>query len=89
MGSLPDGLVEDQDEGRQDGDAADNAQQDALGHDHAHVQTQGEAHEAQGDEAGDGGQRGAGDRCDGSGDGVSHGLVLIRYGLPLLLVAAP
>ena len=89
VSGLPDGLIKDQDQGRQHGDTADDAQQDALGHDHAHIQSQGEAHEAQGDEASDGGQGRTGHRGDGGGDGVSHGLVLICYALPLFLVTAP
>ena len=86
---LPDGLVKHQDQGGQNGDAADHAQQNAFGHDNAHIQPQRKAHKAQGDKTGDGGQGGAGHRSDSGRNGVGHSLLVIWELLPLLLVAAP
>ena len=51
--------VKHQDQGRQGGDAAHHAQQDAFCHDDAQILAQRKAHEAQGDETGHGGDRAA------------------------------
>jgi hypothetical protein len=69
------GLVQGEDESRQDGDAADHAEDHALCHDDAQIHSQGEGHEAQGDKSGDGGQRGTGDGHDCGGHRLRHGLL--------------
>jgi len=86
---LREGLVENQQEGRQDRDGADDAQQDALGHDDAEIYAHRVAHEAQGDEARDRGDGAAGHRGDRRGDGVGHGVRVVGLQRFLLLVAVP
>ena len=82
-------LIQHQDQGRQDGHAAQHAQQHALGHDDPQVTAQREGHEAQGDEAGDGGGRAADDGGKGVVDGHRHGLLVVALQGQLLVVAVP
>ena len=82
-------LIKHQDQGRQDGHAAQHAQQHALSHDDAQVTAQREGHEAQGDEAGDGGGRTADDGGKGVVDGHRHGLLVVALQGQLLVVAVP
>jgi len=82
-------LVQHQDHGRQGRDAADQSEQDALGHDNAHVHAQPEAHEAQGDEAGDGRRGGTQHGAEGQFDGLGHGVLRILAGIAPFHVAVP
>ena len=81
--------VKQQNQRGQHGHAADYAQQHALGHHNAQVAAHGEAHEAQGDKARDGGDGGAQHRHKGFVDGLGHGLVFILNVRALLIVAIP
>ena len=79
--------VKGKDQSRQDHHRADDAQRHALGHDDADVAAQGQAHGAQRQEAGDGGQAGSGNGGHGLADGTDHGFFIIRAQLLFLLVA--
>ena len=83
------GAVQQQDQRGQQGDAAQHAQQHALGHDQTQILAQREAHEAQGGEARDGGGGAAHHRGKGGVNGVGHGLVGVADLFPLLVVAVP
>ena len=83
------GLVEHEDQGRQHRDAADNAQQDALGHNDAQVLAQCEGHEAQRREARDGRHRGADHTRQRLVDGDGHGFLVVGVFRALLIVAVP
>ena len=84
---LSDLLVEYQHQGRQDQDHRRHPQDHALGHDDADVPSQGQPHEAQGQEARDGGHAAAGEGAESGDDGLGHGVPLVVIALPLLLVA--
>ena len=64
-----------------------HAQHHALGHDQADVPAQGQLHEAQRQETGDGGQAGAGQGSKGSHNGLRHGVPGILMKQPFLPVA--
>ena len=83
------GLIQHKDHRRQHGDAAQHAQQHALGHDDAQIPTQREAHEAQGDEAGNGGHGAADDAGESGVDGGGHGVLFAFTKRQLLVVAVP
>ena len=55
MVELPEGLVESEDDGGEDGDATDDAKEDAFCHNETEIETHGEGHKAESDKAGDGG----------------------------------
>ena len=80
-------LIKGKDQGRQDDHGADDAQRHALGHDGADVTAQGQAHGAQCQEAGDGGQAGSGNGGHGLADGTDHGFFIIRAQLFFFLIA--
>ena len=83
------GFIQHQDHRRQHGDAAQHAQQHALGHDDAQIPAQGKAHKAQSDEAGDSGDGAADDAGKGIVDGAGHGGLFILTQGQLLVVAVP
>ena len=89
MSRLSQRAVKQQNQRGQHGHAPDYAQQHALGHHNAQVAAHGEAHEAQGDKARDGGDGGAQHRHKGFVDGLGHGLVFILNVRALLVVAVP
>ncbi len=84
---LSDLLVEYQHQRRQDQDHRGHSQDHALGHDDADIPAQGQPHEAQGQEARNGGHAAAGEGAEGGDDGLGHGVPLVVTALPLLLVA--
>jgi len=89
MARLLQGLVEQQDERRQDRHAGQHTEQDALRHHDAEVASQRERHEAQGQEARDRRDGAADDGRQRGADGVSHGLAFIGVDRALLIVAVP
>ena len=89
MPCLLKGLIQQQDQRRQYGDAAQHAQKDALGHDDAQVAAHGKGHEAEGNEAGHSGHRAADHAGDGLVDGHGHRLIAVRNQRALLGVAVP
>ena len=66
-----------------------HAHHDALAHDDAQILAQGKAHEADGNEACNGGQAGAQDGSKGQVNCFRHGLILVCNQRFLLLVAVP
>ncbi len=89
MGGLLDGLVEHQDQCRQNRNAADDAEHNALCHHDAQVKAQGKAHEAQGNEACHGSHGAAQYRGEGGCNGMGHSLFLGVIVLQVLREAVP
>ena len=81
-------LVKDQDEAGEHQDHAQDAHHDALCHDKAQVQAQGELHGAEGQEAGNRSERASGQGAEGRCHGFRHGVPDILV-LHLLLFIAP
>ena len=75
MGGLFDEPFKGQKHRRQERDAAEHADDDALDHHHAQVTAQREGHEDQRREARDGGDGGADDGHEGLRDGRGHGVL--------------
>ena len=55
MVEFAEGLVEVENDGREDSNAANDAEKDAFGHNETKIKTHGESHETKGNEASDGG----------------------------------
>ncbi|MPM22155.1 hypothetical protein SDC9_68606 [bioreactor metagenome] len=85
---LVDLLVENQHQRRQHQNYGGNAQHHALCHDDADIPAQRQAHEAQGQKAGNGGQAAAGEGSERGHNGVCHGVALIHVVPAFLFVAA-
>ena len=84
---LGDLLIENQHKARQYQNHGGYAQHHALGHDDANVPPQCQPHDAQGQEACDGGYAGGGQGAERGNNGGGHGVPVIRIVGPLLLVA--
>ena len=89
MAGFLDSAIQQSDDAGQQHHRAQHAHHDTLTHDNAQIAAQGEAHEADADEARHRGQAGAQDRGEGQVDGFRHGLVLVLKVGFLLLVAVP
>ena len=82
------GAVKHQDHGRQYGDAAQDTDQDTLGHDDADVPAQGEGHNTESQESGDSGDGASHNRAEGLADGDTHRLIPVLRVFPLVFLIA-
>ena len=74
MGGFLDGLFKEEDHGRQDGNAAENAHKHAFNHNDSKISAKGEGHEQKSGKPGDssGGSSGNGSKC--ARDGLCHSI---------------
>ena len=89
MAGLLERFIQQEDQRRQHGNAADDPQKNALCHDDTKVKSQSEGHEAQGNESGDGGDGAPDHGGEGVADGGGHSLFMIGELLPFFVVAVP